>query len=162
MENKIHWRKAFNSDFLASCDVVDKDLILTIEKVKLEDVKSQQGTSKCNVAHFKENYKPMVLNVTNSKMVKKFAKSNFINDWNNIKVQIFVQDNVRMGKEITEGLRIRDFQPKIEIDCTAAIEKLNKCTSLEQLSTTYKGLTRSEQSNKSIIALKDALKNQLS
>lgn len=158
---KTHWRKAFNSDYLASSDVIDKDLILTIKHVRLQDVKSQQGTSKCNVAHFVEDFKPMILNVTNSKVVKKFAKSNFINDWNNIKIQVFVQDNVRIGKEITEGLRIRDFKPKIEIDSTKAIEELNKCTSLEELSKVYKGLSKPEQSNKSIIALKDALKETL-
>ena len=31
---KTHWKKAFKSDYLSSSDIDDKDLILTIEKVK--------------------------------------------------------------------------------------------------------------------------------
>lgn len=114
MEEKTHWKKAFNSDYLSSADIVD-EIVLTIASVKLEEVKGADGKAKtCNVAHFKESkYKPMVLNVTNSKVVKKFAKSKFIEDWKNVPVQIYVDDNVRAFGEVTEGLRIRTEQPRV-------------------------------------------------
>ena len=114
MSNKTHWKKAFNSDYLGSCDVDEKDIIATIKNVRLQEVKSQRGKETCNVAHFVEpNLKPMILNVTNSKVVKKFAGSRYIEDWNNIPVSIYVDKNVKMAGEITEGLRIRTQQPKV-------------------------------------------------
>jgi hypothetical protein len=110
---KTHWKKAFNSDYLSSCDIEERDLILTIEYVKLEEVTGQNGKQNRNVAHFKEKVKPMILNVTNSKQVKKFAGSRYIEDWVNIPVQIYVDTKVRMMGEDVEGLRIRSQQPKV-------------------------------------------------
>lgn len=112
---KTHWKKAFNSDYLGSCDINGNDLKLTIKEVKLEIVKGHGGVEKsCNVAHFTDDVKPMILNVTNSKTVKKFAGSRYIDDWKNIPVQIYVDPNVKMAGEITEGLRIRTQQPTAE------------------------------------------------
>ncbi len=112
---KTHWKKAFDSDYLSSADVNGSDLILTIKHVKLQIVKSQQGDQSRNVAHFVEkDVKPMILNVINSKTVRKFTKSRYIEDWNNIPVQIYVDPQVKMMGEITEGLRIRQQQPSME------------------------------------------------
>ena len=78
--NKTHWKKAFKSDYLSSSDIDDGNLILTIKNVKYEECKTQSGTKFCNVAHFVESgVKPMILNVGNSKIVKKIADGNFKN-----------------------------------------------------------------------------------
>lgn len=114
METKIHWKKVFNSDYLGSCDLEDgKDLKAIIKSVAVRKVKNTDGKEQeRNVATFTDpKLKPMVLNATNCKVVKKFAKSPFINDWNNIPVQIYVKDDIRAFGDITEGLRIRDIQP---------------------------------------------------
>lgn len=111
---KTHWKKVFNSDFLGSCDLEDgKDLKATIKNVVVKKVKNTDGKEQDrNVAYFTDAaLKPMVLNATNCKVIKKFAKSPYINDWNNIPVQIYVKDDVRAFGDVTEGLRIRDFQP---------------------------------------------------
>jgi hypothetical protein len=55
----------------------------------------------------------MVLNATNSKIVKKFAKSPFIEDWKNIPIEIYVQSLKAFGEE-TEGLRIKETMPAIQ------------------------------------------------
>lgn len=113
---KIHWKKVFNSDFLGSCDLEDgKDLKAVIKNVQVKKVKNTDGKEQDrNVAYFTDaNLKPMVLNATNCKVVKKFAKSPYINDWNNIPVQIYIKDDVRAFGDVTEGLRIRDFQPSV-------------------------------------------------
>lgn len=114
-KDKTHWKKAFNSEYLGSCDINGGDLALTIKEVKLQIVKGHGGVEKsCNIAHFTEDVKPMILNVTNSKTVKKFAGSRYIDDWKNIPIKIYVDSNVKMAGEITEGLRIRTQQPKAE------------------------------------------------
>lgn len=114
---KIHWKKVFNSDFLGSCDLEDgKDLKAVIKNVLVKKVKNTDGKEQDrNVAYFTDpNLKPMVLNATNCKVVKKFAKSPYINDWNNVPVQIYIKDDVRAFGDVTEGLRIRDFQPVMQ------------------------------------------------
>ena len=112
-ETKTHWKKVFNSDYLGSCDLEDgNDIKATIKTVSVKLVKGQDGkNTECNVAEFKEPIKPMILNVTNCKIVTKFAGSKYIEEWKDLPIQIYIDNNVRMGKEITEGLRIRDMQP---------------------------------------------------
>ena len=117
MENKkTHWKKAFKSDYLSSSDIDSRDLILTIKYVKYQECMTQSGKKFCNVAHFIENnYKPMILNVTNSKVVKKFANNaTHLEDWNNIKVSVYVDAKVRFGNDTVEGLRIRATQPIVQ------------------------------------------------
>lgn len=118
MENeRIHWKRVFNSDYLGAADLDNgKDLKAVIKSVSVQEVKGTDGSNKnCNVATFTDaNLKPMILNVTNCKLVKKFAKSVFINDWNNIPVQIYVKDDIKAFGEITEGLRIRPTQPSMD------------------------------------------------
>ena len=110
-----HWKKPFKSDHLASCDIEGKDLTLVIREVRQEMCKLSTGDALCNVAYFKESgYKPMILNVGNSKIVKGFAGNNPDTDtWKNIPVSIYVDQKVRFGKETVEGLRIRPIQPRI-------------------------------------------------
>ena len=116
METKTHWRKVFLSDYLGSCDLEDgKDLKAIIKSVTIRNVKGPDGKEQDrNVATFTDaSLKPMILNATNCKLMKKFAKSVFINDWNNIPVQIYVKDDIKAFGEITEGLRIRPSQPSM-------------------------------------------------
>lgn len=113
METKTHWKKAFKSDYLSSSDIEDKDLLLTIEFVKYQECMTQSGKKFCNVAHFTDSsIKPMILNVGNSKIVKKFAgNKRHLEDWLNIPVQIYVDNAVKFGADTVEGLRIRKAQP---------------------------------------------------
>ena len=111
---KTHWKKVFNSDYLGSCDLDDgKDLKAIIKSVSVRKVKNTDGKEQeRNVATFIDpKLKPMILNATNCKIVKKFAGSPFINDWNNVAIQIYVKDDIRAFGDITEGLRIREAQP---------------------------------------------------
>lgn len=117
MENKTHWRKADKTDYLGACDIEEKtDLVLTIAKVELKEVNVRGKKSFERVATFREKgFKPMILNVTNAKVVKEFARNSvYLEEWKDIQVAIYVQDNVRLGSEITEGLRFRQFKPQMK------------------------------------------------
>jgi len=115
---KTHWKKAFKSDYLSSSDIDERDLTLTIKHVKYQECLTQSGKKFCNVAYFTEpDIKPMILNVGNSKIVKGFAgNKTHLEDWNNIKVQIYVDPKIRFGNDIVEGLRIRSTQPKLQAE----------------------------------------------
>lgn len=113
MTTKTHYRKAFDSPYLSSADIVEP-IVLTISHVALEPDRTKKTKDVFNTAHFAESeiragekLKPMILNAVNSKTMKSITDSPFIEDWQNVKVTIFVDPNVRFGKETVEGLRIR-------------------------------------------------------
>ena len=112
-ENKNHYRKVYKSDHLGQADIEDltengSNLIFTIKHVKQElgvAVAGRKGNH--NIAYFNEDIKPMVLNATNAKIVRGFANgSAFVEDWNNIPVQLYIDPNVRMKGETVGGVRI--------------------------------------------------------
>ena len=120
MPEKTHYRKAFKSPYLSSADIVGPTN-LTIKEVRLEADKSKKTKDMLNTAYFVEKeirqgepLKPMVLNVQNCKTLKGFAGSAFIDDWKNIYVTVYVDQNVRFGRDIVEGLRISPEQPRKE------------------------------------------------
>lgn len=112
MNEKTHFKKAFKSPYLSSADVVD-GINLTISCVKLEADKTKKTRDLFNTAYFVEKeirrgepLKPMILNVTNSKQLRRITNSPFIDDWVNVPVYIYVDNQVKFGRETTEGLRV--------------------------------------------------------
>jgi len=109
---KTHYRKAFDSPYLSSADIVEATP-LTIKNVVLETDKTKKTKDQFNTAYFVEKeiragepLKPMILNASNSKTMKSLSGSAFIDDWINIRVTVYVDHNVRFGRETVEGLRI--------------------------------------------------------
>lgn len=114
---RTHYRKAFDSPYLSSADIVEPT-VLTVKYVALESDHTKKTKDKFNTAHFAEKeirpgekLKPMILNATNSKTMKQLTGSAFIEDWTDVKVTIYVDQNVRFGKESVEGLRISPMRP---------------------------------------------------
>ena len=112
-QNKTHYRKVFDSPYLSAADIVEP-VVLTIRCVQVEADKTKKTKDKMNTAYFAEReiragepLKPMILNATNSKMVAKITGSPFLEDWGGVQVEIYVDHNVRFGRETVEGLRIR-------------------------------------------------------
>ena len=113
-KTKTHWKKVFNKDYLGSHDLDDgKDLVVEIDRVEVRTVKDSTGKDgKCNIAIFKGKVKPMILNVTNCKVIKNFSGSNYIEEWSNIPVTIYSKQIKAFGEEM-EALRIRERQPTL-------------------------------------------------
>jgi len=119
-ENKTHYRKAFKSPYLSSADIT-APTVLTIKHVRLEADKTKRTKDSFNTAYFTaeeirqgEKLKPMILNVQNSKILYGMTGSLFIDDWNNIPVTVYVDHNVRFGRDTVEGLRISPEKPRLE------------------------------------------------
>ena len=115
---KTHYRKAFNSPYLSSADIVGPT-DLTISHVVLKGDESKKTRDVFNTAYFVEKeirrgevLKPMILNATNSNALYTLTKSHFIEDWINVRVKIFVKDNIKFGRDTVEGLRIDDRPPE--------------------------------------------------
>lgn len=113
---KTHWKKVFDSDYLGACDIDEgKDLKAIIKSVEIRAIKGTSGEKQeRNIAIFTDAaIKPMVLNATNCKLIKKFAGSAYIEDWKNVSIQIYVKSDIKAFGEITDGLRISEIQPKM-------------------------------------------------
>ncbi|WP_277593644.1 hypothetical protein [Pseudomonas chlororaphis] len=118
-ESKTHFKKAFNSPYLSSADIVGY-MTFTVSHVRLEQDKTKKTKDMFNTAYFVEReirpgekLKPMILNVTNSKTMKALTNSPFIEDWQGIKITIYVDSNVKFGREVMEGLRISPKAPTV-------------------------------------------------
>jgi hypothetical protein len=114
-EQKTHYRKAFNSPYLGSADIVEPQ-VFTTSHVALEPHKVNKKAGEFfNTCYFKdaeirpgEKMKPMILNATNSKMMAELSGSKFIDDWGGIRLMIYVDPNVKqIGGGTGDGLRIR-------------------------------------------------------
>jgi len=121
MTEKTHYRKAFDSPYLSSADIVEPT-VLTVARVTLETDRTKKTKDVFNTAWFVEKelrpgekLKPMILNASNSKMMKQLASSAYIDDWQNIRITVYVDHNVRFGKETVEGLRIHPNAPERKV-----------------------------------------------
>lgn len=129
MNDKTHYRKAFDSPYLSSADIVEPTA-LTVKYVKLETDRTKKTKDQFNTAHFVEKeirpgekLKPMILNATNSKTMKGLTGSAFIDDWNDVRITVYVDHNVKFGKESVEGLRISPQPPAAKKVLTPAMKK---------------------------------------
>lgn len=120
METKTHYRKVLKSDHLGSADLEEmieegRSLIFTIDHVKqLYQTKVAGRKIDANIAYFKENIKPLVLNATNAKVLKGFAGTPFIEMWKGIPIELYVDPTVKMKGEVVGGVRINPVMPKIQ------------------------------------------------
>ena len=119
-QGKTHYRKAFNSPYLSSADIVGPT-ILTISHVVLAKDETRKTKDWFNTAHFVEKeiragekLKPMILNAHNSRVMRNLCQSHFIEDWQNVAVTIYVDTNVRFGRDTVEGLRINPQPPNTQ------------------------------------------------
>lgn len=113
---KNHFRKVYKSDHLSCADLEDfeeqgSDLIFTIKQVKQEYGAKVAGHKiNANIAYFVENIKPLVVNAGNGKIIKQLSGSPFVEDWNNITVQLYIDESVILKGQQVGGVRI---SPKI-------------------------------------------------
>ena len=117
VKEKTHYRKAFNSPYLSSADIVEP-VVLTIAQVALSNDKTKKTKDMFNTASFVEKeirsgepLKPMILNATNSRTMKNLTGSAFIDDWAGCRITVYVDHNVRMMGDTVDGLRISTEPP---------------------------------------------------
>lgn len=119
--NKTHYRKAFNSPYLSAADITEPTR-LTIERAVLEGDKSKKSKDQFNTVYFQEAciregepLKPMILNATNSRMLRQITGSHYLEDWSGTAVTIYVDSNVRFGRDTVEGLRLMPAQSRTQV-----------------------------------------------
>jgi hypothetical protein len=129
VNDKTHYRKAFDSPYLSSADIVGPT-VLTIKFVRLEKDKTKKTKDEFNTAYFAEReirpgepLKPMILNATNSKTVRGLVGSPFIDDWTNVRITVYVDAAVKFGSGTVEGLRIATEAPASELEAGGSLRE---------------------------------------
>ncbi|MDH3769750.1 MAG: hypothetical protein OET79_02020 [Nitrospirota bacterium] len=147
-----HWKKNFNYEYLGTYSLESgKDLILTIKGTSQKEVTGANGRKEiCFAASFVEDYKPMILNRTNCKIIEKLYKSAFVEDWVGKKIQLYSKKVDAFGTT-TDGLRIREFLPKEETES----DKLK--SALREIILNYNGIDK-EDIVKSVVSAGDDVK----
>lgn len=118
-----HWKKLMNPMYLGAYEFEQgQEMTLTIASVREESVIGSDGKKEdCIVAHFRENVKPMILNVTNCKTIGKLYKTNYIEEWAGKQIIVRVQQVKAFG-DVVDALRI-----KPEIPAKAPEFKCGEC-----------------------------------
>lgn len=127
---KHHFRKVYKSDHLGVADLEEfleegKKLIFTIKQVRQEvnaTVAGKKGNF--NIAYFQESIKPLVLNATNAKQIKLFTGSSFVEDWVNVKIELYCDEHVKMKGETVGGVRIKQIQPRDKVKPQFTADKI--------------------------------------
>ena len=122
MPEKVHWKKVVSDpNYLGEADFAPgEEKILTIGSVnQSETVVTAEGKSQKAVIHWKEpGNKAMILNVARSKAIAKVAKSDYLDDWVGVKVQLYIEHGIKAFGDTVSAVRVRPFPPRIsEIKC---------------------------------------------
>ena len=125
--SETHWKKLTNPNYFGTYALdPGQDMILTIDRVAKEIVTGADGKSEeCIVCHWKENQKPMILNVTNCKTIAKLLRTPYIENWAGNRIQIGAEMVNAFGERV-EALRVMKSLPKDEtIKCESCGNNLN-------------------------------------
>lgn len=116
------WRKYRKSTHLASADLdaMESDgipLLFTIKEVKYETAVNVSGTKMDGIfCYFVEPIKSLKLNSTNCNILAGFTgipgkEKHEIENWANLKIELYVDRNVKMKGVIVDGVRINPIKP---------------------------------------------------
>lgn len=121
MKNNTHYRNVFKSDHLGVADLEEmiedkKRLVFTIKKVtqyqKIDSDKNSGVTVagrriSANIAEFKEDIKPLVVNAKNSKILAGFYGDKFVKNWGEMVVELYIDPTAKLKGETVGGVRIK-------------------------------------------------------
>lgn len=112
---KTHWKKIVSDpNYLGEADFNEgEEKVATIASVnQSETVTTAEGKSQKAVVHFAEDLKPMILNVARSKAIEKVAGSPYFEDWNGVRIQLYIEHNIKAFGELVSAVRVRPRKPK--------------------------------------------------
>lgn len=127
-----HWRNLTDCNHLRAELFAPKEKkVLTIKDIKREKLTGNNGAvEEKPVAYFEEDSLPMVLNVTNCKMIEKLYGTGNIYEWIGKKIQI-VATKTKVAGEPVPCLRIENVIPtanEAKYFCSSCGKEISKAT----------------------------------
>jgi len=97
---------AFPSSYLKQSDVGDKKVLVTIDRVEIEQIGQGNDQEQKPVLYFKGHDKGMVLNLGNAQAVTEIVGDDETDNWPGHRVVLYVDKSVMFGGKRVGGLRI--------------------------------------------------------
>lgn len=97
--------KMFPSNYFSKDDLEEPELV-TIKRVDLETIRTEDGEKEKPVLYFEDGMKPMILNKINAETLS----DSFGDDsdtWEGKEVELYVDPNIRFGSKKIGGIRVR-------------------------------------------------------
>lgn len=164
-EEKTHWLKNPNKNYIGHWDLPENDLILTIKSAGWENVKDPTTgkVESLRVIHFNENYKPLICNQTNAESAFASGGIRWLEDSSGIRLALFIDKTMnRRSGVMVDCVRIRSIKlaPEKTVD-DYPDEKvvLESSENLDELKGNFLNLSKSLQ--RVFNNLKDELKGKL-
>ncbi len=129
-----HWKNLFPSKtmLLGSHNLNEgEELIAEIQSVSVELIKDQQGKDERVPVVTFVNAPPMVLNITNTKIIASLYGENY-DQWAGQSIQIYAT-KVKAFGVVQSALRIREARPNVGEDTEQYKTKLEGCSTLDEL-----------------------------
>jgi hypothetical protein len=170
-ETLTHIDKLRNPNYLGGWDLLDAngktvDRIVTIKEIKNEMVFQQKSQLEEQVITvFFNECKPIILNATNRKTLKKVTGTEYIEQMIGKKIQLTTK-RIKAFGEFHDAIRITTNKPENitqakPIDIEVCKSKLGKATSRAELILAWDSLTNAERNTTEILAEKERLKTIL-
>lgn len=106
------YRRDLDKPYFGHWDIPsEQDLILTIDHMEKQDIKSQRGTEKKTVMIFREDVKPLILNVVNRKSIAKALGTPNYEDWEGKRIALYEGREPKADDGF--AVRIREYAPKV-------------------------------------------------
>lgn len=167
---KTHIDKLRNPNYLGGWDLQDEngkttDIIVTIKEVKSEFVFNQKAQMEEPVLTvFFNECKPIILNVTNRKTLKKVTDTSYIEEMTGKRIQLTTK-RIKAFGEFHDAIRIVNVvvaSAKVEVvDSQKCIGILSACKTLTELGEKWTALTLKEKNTAEVLAEKERLKTVL-
>ena len=111
--HKTHWRDLHQTKYLTAGNLAsDTDTLATIDRIEVEKIVNNDGrTENLPVAHFSEDIKPMVLNVTNCRTMEALTGSPHIQNWTG-PIALHITKTKAFG-EMVDTILIRPERPPL-------------------------------------------------
>jgi hypothetical protein len=97
---------AFPSTYLKQSDLAGKRVLVTIDRVEVEDVGQGQDQERKPVVYFKKAEKGMVLNRVNADEITSIVGDDETDRWTGHKVVLYVDPHVMFGGKKVGGIRV--------------------------------------------------------
>ena len=121
---KTSWKTLVDWQSLSSSSMAEEEKTLTIKSIDREEIVSNNGRKEVvPVCRFHEDVPPMALNKTNMRIMESITGSDKIEDWYGKKIVVYVQKNIKFGKDLVSGLRIKPVPKRLCSVCGSVIDE---------------------------------------
>jgi hypothetical protein len=94
------------SQYLKHEDLGGRNVLVTIERVEIEEIKSETGKEQKPVVYFLGKGKGLILNRTNADSIASILGTDETDDWQGQQVVLYTDHKIQFGSKRVSGIRI--------------------------------------------------------